>query len=74
MKSLCGFIRIFAVKGSPTLSMTASATDSDVREMKSCFNMKDDETEVLRASPVQDHVNFQAVRRPPNAVGFDGDL
>ena len=74
MKSLCGFIRIFAVKGSPTLSMTASATDSDVREMKSCFNMKDDETEVLRASPVQDHVNFQAVRRPPNGVGFDGDF
>ena len=74
MKSLCGLIRIFAIKGAPTLSMTATATEQDVKEMRDCIGLKEEEIVVLRASPVQDHVKFQTVRRPPNGVGFDGDF
>ena len=74
MKSLCGLLQIFAVEGAPSLCMTATATDDEVKEMKDCLGFKDDEVVLLRASPVQDHVKFQTVRRPPNGVGFDGDF
>ena len=73
MKSLCGLLRIFAVENAPTLSMTATATDRDVKDMKDCLGLRDDQMLVLRASPVQDHVKFLTVRRPPNGTGFDGD-
>ena len=74
MKSLCGLIRIFSVKGAPTLSMTATASDQDVKDMKDCIGLREEEIVVLRASPVQGHVKYQTVRRPPNGVGFDGDF
>ena len=74
MKTLCGLLQIFAVEGAPTLCMTATATDQDVKEIKECHGLKDDEIVLLRASPVEDHVKFQTVRRPPNGVGFDGDF
>ena len=74
MKSLCGLLQIFAVEGAPSLCMTATATEDDVKEMKDCLGFKDDEIVLLRASPVQDHVKFQTVRRPTNGVGFDGDF
>ena len=70
MKSLCGLLQIFAVEGAPTLCMTATATDQDVKEIKECHGLKDDEIVLLRASPVEDHVKFQTVRRPPNGVGY----
>ena len=74
MKSLCGLLRIFAVDNAPTLSMTATATISDVKDMKECLGFKDDQMLVLRASPVQQNVKFITVRRPPNGTGFDGDI
>lgn len=74
MKSLCGLLQIFAVDGAPSLCMTATATKSDMKEMKECLGFRDDEIVVLRASPVQEHVKFQTVRRPPNGVGYDGDF
>lgn len=74
MMSLCGLIRIFAVKNAPTLIMTATATEEDLKEMKECLSLKDDQVVVLRASPVQDHVKFQTLRRPPNGNGFEGEF
>ena len=74
MKSLCGLLQIFAVDGAPTLAMTATASKNEEKEMKDCIGFKDVEIEVLRASPVHDHMRFQAVRRPPNQVGFDGEF
>ena len=71
MKSVCGLMRIFAVKGAPTLSMTATATEEEVLEIKECLGLKD--VVVLRASPVQEHFKFLALRRPSNNCGFDGD-
>ena len=56
MKSLCGLLRIFAVENAPTLSMTATASARDVKDMKDCLGLRDDQMLVLRASPVQDHV------------------
>ena len=74
MKSLCGLLQIFAVEGAPTLSMTATATEENMKEMKDCLGLSDDKVVVLQASPVQGHVKFQTVRRPPNGVGYDGDF
>ena len=74
MKSLCGLLQIFAVDGAPSLCMTATATKGDLKEMKDCLGFRDEEIVVLRASPVQEHVKFQTVRRPPNGVGYDGDF
>ena len=54
--------------------MTATATISDVKDMKECLGFKDDQMLVLRASPVQQNVKFITVRRPPNGTGFDGDI
>ena len=71
MKTLSGMIRIFSAKGAPTLAMTATATEADVAEMKVCLGLRDNVT-VLRASPVQNHMKFVALRRPANGCGFDG--
>ena len=51
--------------------MTATATEDEVREIKECLGLKD--VVVLRASPVQEHFKFLALRRPSNNCGFDGD-
>ena len=74
MKSLCGSLQIFAVEGAPSLSMTATATEDDMKEMKDCLGLSDDEVVILQASPVQAHVKFQTVKRPPNGVGYDGEF
>lgn len=74
MKSLCGLLQIFAVDGAPSLCMTATATVKEIREMKDCLGFRDDEILVLKSSPVQAHVKFQTLRRPPNGAGFDGDF
>ena len=71
MKTLSGMIRIFSVKGAPTLAMTATATEADVAEMKVCLGLRENVT-VLRASPVQKHMKFVTLRRPANGCGFDG--
>ena len=47
MMSLCGLIRIFAVKNAPTLCMTATATEEDLKEMKECLGLKEDQIVVL---------------------------
>ena len=74
MKALCGLLRIFAVENAPTLSMTATASDQNIKDMKECLGFKDDQIIILKASPVQDHVKFVTLRRPPNGSGFDGDF
>ena len=74
MKSLCGLMRIFAVKKAPVLAMTATANDEDLDEMKESLGLKADQIVVLRASPVQEHVKFETVRRPPNGTGFEGEF
>ena len=48
--------------------MTATASDQDVKDMKDCIGLREEEIVVLRASPVQGHVKYQTVRRPPNGV------
>ena len=50
MKSLCGLLQIFAVDGAPSLCMTATATEDDVKEMKDCLGFKDDEVRLIHDS------------------------
>ena len=40
MKSLCGLLQIFDVEGAPSLSMTATANDNELKEMKDCSGFK----------------------------------
>ena len=70
MKGSTG-LRLYAVKGCPTIAMTATATDSEIRDVVSALGLKTKPV-ILTTSPVQNHIKISIIRRPSNNYGLDG--
>ena len=73
MKTVTARIRIFSVEGSPTVVMSATATEAEVKAITSNLGFREPPV-ILRASPVADHMKFLAVERPSNICGAEGRL
>ena len=71
MKTLTGRLRIFAVPGSPTVAMTATATDVEISSMISNLGLRTPPV-ILKASPIQNHIKFVTLKRPSNNCGSYG--
>ena len=71
MKTVTGRMRIFSVAGAPTVAMSATVTDGEVRAIVENLGLREQPV-VLRASPIQDHVKYIALKRPANICGLDG--
>ena len=67
---MAGRIRIFAIKNSPALAMSATATEEDVKSLIKVLGLRD-EPVVLKASPIQNHIKFCLIKRPPNINGMN---
>ena len=73
MKTLTGRLRIFAEPGSPTVAMTATATDMEISSMISNLGLRTAPV-ILKASPVQSHIKFVMLNRPSNNCGSYGRI
>ena len=73
MKTVTARMRIFSVPGAPALAMTATATKEEVSAMTKNLGLRETPV-ILRASPIQDHIKFSVVKRPPNIHGMDSEL
>ena len=71
MKTLTGRLRIFAVRDSPTVAMTATATDVEVAAIIKNLGFRTAPA-ILKASPVQPHIKFVKLIRPSNNCGSYG--
>ena len=72
MKLVPGQLRGRAVRGSPTLGMTATATISEISEIKRSLGLREENTVVLEANPVQKNVKIVKIQRPANIYGSFG--
>ena len=72
MKTVPGMLRGQAIKHAPPLCMTATATVSEIKEMKGILGLRDVNTVVLNSDPVQSQFNVVRVERPPNIRGTSG--
>ena len=73
MKTVTGRIRIFSNPGAPVVAMSATATDKEVQAIVTNLGLRSAPV-ILRASPVQDHMKFQTIRRPSNICGSEGRI
>ena len=72
MKTVPGMLRGQAIKHAPSLCMRATATVSEIKEMKGILGLRDVNTVVLNSDPVQSQFNVVRVERPPNIRGTSG--
>ena len=71
MMQVAGQLRIFGVQGAPTVAMTATATEKEVKDIIATLGLKQPPV-ILRASPVQEHTKYIVLKRPPNSCGSHG--
>ena len=64
-------LRIYRAPGSPVVAMSATATPSEISATIKNLGLRS-EPVVLKSSPVQSHMKFISLRRPPNTHGPDG--
>ena len=72
MKTVPGQLRARALKGAPLLAMSATSTKSEIEELKVNLGLRDINTVVLQANPIQSHYNYVKLKRPPNIYGSSG--
>ena len=72
MKLVPGQLRCRAVRGSPTLGMTATSTKAEITEIKRSLGLRDENTVVLEANPVQKNLKIVKIQRPANIYGTFG--
>lgn len=71
MAKIIGRLRIYRSPGSPTVAMTATASDSEICSIISNLGFRTAPI-ILKSSPVQHNLKFVTIRRPPNVAGGDG--
>ena len=72
MRTVPGQLRAKALKGAPVLAMSATSTKAEVDDIKVNLGLRDTNTTVLEASPVQSQHMFVKLRRPANIYGTCG--
>ena len=58
LKAVPGMLRGRAVRGSPTLAMTATLTEEEEKKLLKCLGLRSDNTVVLRSNAIQAHHKF----------------
>ena len=58
MKRVPGMLRGRAVRGSPTLAMTATLTEEEVGELQNCLGLRSANTVILQSNPIQKHHKY----------------
>ena len=66
-------LRLYGVANCPSISMTATATNSEVRDVVKALGLRTPPV-ILTASPVQSHIKFSIIRRPSNNFGLEGTV
>ena len=64
-------LRIFRSPGTPTIAMTATATDLEISSIISNLGFRTDPV-VLKSSPVQNNLKLVTLKRPANVARADG--
>ena len=72
MKTVPGQLRGKAVRSSPCLAMSATATSEEIEELKVDLGLRSSNTIILRSDPVQSQFNYVRVQRPANIHGSYG--
>ena len=72
MKTVPGHLRGKGVRKSPTLAMSATATNEEIEELKEDLGLRASNTVILKADPVQSQFNYMRVQRPGNIHGSYG--
>ena len=72
MRTVPGELRAKALKGAPLLAMSATRTKSEIGELKINLGLREADTIVLQASPIQSQHNYVKLRRPANIYGSSG--
>jgi hypothetical protein len=72
MKTVPGHLRGKCVKKSPTLAMSATATEQEIEELKVDLGLRSTNTVILKADPIQSQFNYIRVQRPGNIHGCYG--
>ena len=66
-------LRLYAVDKCPTIAMSATATDKEIKETVKALGLRT-EPIILCSSPVQAHIKISMVRRPANNYGLEGNV
>ena len=72
MKTVPGLLRGKAIRKAPFLAMSATATSEEIDELKHDMGLRDSNTVILRADPIQNQYMFVRVKRPANIYGSYG--
>ena len=72
MKTVPGLLRGKGRKGSPFLATSATATPLEIEELKQEMGLRNSNTVVLKADPIQNQFMFVRVKRPANIHGSFG--
>ena len=72
MKLVPGQLRGRTVRGSPTLAMTATATQNEISEIKRSMGLREENTVIFEANPVQKNFKLMKIQRPANIYGTFG--
>ena len=70
MKGSAG-LRLYGIKNCPSLAMTATATQNEIKEVVAALGLRNPPV-ILTSSPIQSHIKFSMIRRPSNNFGLDG--
>ena len=65
-------LRLYGVKGCPTLAMTATSTKAEIQQVVEALGLRTPPI-ILTSSPIQPHIKFSVIRRPSNNLGLDGE-
>ena len=66
-------LRLYGVQNCPSMCMTATATDGEIKEVIKALGLREPPV-ILTATPIQAHIKFSIVRRPSNNFGLEGTL
>ena len=71
MSKIISRLRIYRSSGAPTIAMTATASEKEIRATINNLGFRTDPV-ILTSSPIQSNLKFVTLRRPSNVAGADG--
>ena len=71
MMRLSAGLRLYGIPDCPTISMSATLTNSEIRDVIRALGLRS-EPVLLVANPIQSHIKFSMIRRPSSNFGLEG--
>ena len=73
MMKLSTSLRLYGVRGCPSVCMTATATEKEIEDVVKALGLRAPPV-ILTASPIQAHIKISIIRSPPTNYGLDGTV